>query len=69
MEEIAKQIQLEDQEMGEFMTERESLVKVHEEKLQEMKKRHWEEELELEKEFNTQFTQLMGKYSPLQAGQ
>ncbi|KAI4330080.1 hypothetical protein MLD38_028388 [Melastoma candidum] len=69
LEDIAKLIQLQDEEMKEFVAEREKLVRVHEEKLQEMKKRHWEEELELEKEFNARLTQLMGKCSQEQVDQ
>lgn len=50
--------------MEDFVTERENLIKVHEEKMAAMKRKHWDEEVELEKEFNAELTQLMEKYSP-----
>ena len=46
------------------MSQRDSLVKIHEEKIAAMKKRHWEEEVELEKEFDAELAQLMSQYSP-----
>ncbi|XP_030471641.1 protein SUPPRESSOR OF GENE SILENCING 3-like [Syzygium oleosum] len=63
MEEIAEFIQLQEKEMEEFVAKREMLEKGHEDKLVAMKKRHWDEEVELEKEFKTQLTQLMESYS------
>ncbi len=63
-EEIEKFIKIQDKEMEEFVEEREKLIKGHEEKMAAMKRRHWEEEVELEKEFDAELTQLMGKYSP-----
>lgn len=50
--------------MKEFEEEREKLVKMHEEKVAEMKSRHWKEEIELEEGFNAKLTQLMDKYTP-----
>lgn len=47
-----------------FVSQRDSLVKIHEEKIAAMKKRHWEEEVELEKEFDAELAQLMSQYSP-----
>ncbi|XP_071715611.1 protein SUPPRESSOR OF GENE SILENCING 3-like [Rutidosis leptorrhynchoides] len=52
------------EELKEFEEEREKLVKMHEEKVTEMKKRHWKEELALEEGFNAELTQLMDKYTP-----
>lgn len=46
------------------MAEREQLIQIHKDKKMEMKKRHWEEELELEKEFDATLTKLMQKYAP-----
>ncbi|KAF8022990.1 hypothetical protein BT93_F0487 [Corymbia citriodora subsp. variegata] len=63
METIAEFIQLQEKEMEEFVAKRETLEKEHEQKLVAMKKRHWDEEVELEKEFKTQLTQLMESYS------
>lgn len=64
VEEIAKYIKLQDREMEDFEEERDKLIKVHQEKMVAMKRRHGEEEVELEKEFNAELTQLMDKYSP-----
>ena len=50
--------------MNEFEDEREKLMKLHEEKMAEMKSRHWKEEIELEEGFNAELTQLMDKYTP-----
>lgn len=47
-----------------FVSQRDNLVKIHEEKIAAMKKRHWEEEVELEKEFDAELAQLMSQYSP-----
>ncbi|KAF5469669.1 hypothetical protein F2P56_013724 [Juglans regia] len=66
VEEIEKYIKLQDREMEDFAEERDKLIKVHEEKMAAMKRRHWEEEVELEKEFNAELTQLMDKYTPPQ---
>lgn len=64
MEEIAKYIKVQDREMEDFVEERDKLIKVHGEKMAAMKRRHWDEEVELEKEFNAELTQLMDKYTP-----
>ncbi|GJU17885.1 ATP-dependent zinc metalloprotease FTSH 7, chloroplastic-like protein [Tanacetum coccineum] len=45
-------------EMKEFEEEREKLMKLHEEKMAEMKSKHWKEETELEEGFNAELTQL-----------
>ncbi|XVE83477.1 hypothetical protein DITRI_Ditri16bG0091200 [Diplodiscus trichospermus] len=63
-DEIAKFIKFQDEEMEAFVAERDKLIKVHEEKMAKMKQRHWEEEVELEKEFDTELSHLMAKYSP-----
>lgn len=59
---ICRDLKLE--EMKEFEEEREKLMKMHEEKLAEMKNRHWNEEIELEKGFDAELTLLMDKYTP-----
>lgn len=61
---LAKFIKLQDKEMEEFVSERDILSKIHEDKKLEMKKRHCEEELQLEKEFDAKLTKLMEKYTP-----
>ncbi|PQM39541.1 protein suppressor of gene silencing 3-like [Prunus yedoensis var. nudiflora] len=53
--------------MEEFVEERDMLIKVHEDNKSAMKWRHWEEEVELEKDFDAKLTQLMEKYSPHRA--
>lgn len=63
-EEIANYIKFQDKEMEAFVEERDKLIKIQEEKKAAMKRRQWEEEVELEKEFDAQLTQLMDKYSP-----
>nr|XP_023890101.1 protein SUPPRESSOR OF GENE SILENCING 3 [Quercus suber] len=63
-EEIEKFIKCQDKEMEVFVSQRDNLVKIHEEKIAAMKKRHWEEEVELEKEFDAELAQLMSQYSP-----
>lgn len=67
MVDIETFIKLQDKEMEEFVAEREKLIKEHEETVKAMKRRHWEEEVELEKEFNAELTILMDKYSPKDA--
>ncbi|KAM0017701.1 putative XS domain, protein SUPPRESSOR OF GENE SILENCING 3 [Helianthus debilis subsp. tardiflorus] len=52
------------EEMKEFEEEREKLMKLHEEKMAEMKSRHWNEEIELEKGLNAELSRLMDKYTP-----
>lgn len=63
-EEVAKFIKIQDREMKEFVEEREKMEKMQEEKRAAMKRRHLEEALELEKEFDAEFTLLMDRYSP-----
>ncbi|KAF3970933.1 hypothetical protein CMV_005423 [Castanea mollissima] len=63
-EEIEKFIKCQDKEMEVFVSQRDNLVKIHEEKIAAMKKRHWEEEVEVEKEFDAELAQLMSQYSP-----
>lgn len=62
-EEIAKFITVQDKEMEEFVAARDRLIKFHGEKMDAMRRRHWEEEVELEKGFDAELTQLMEKYS------
>ncbi|XAR72592.1 hypothetical protein NMG60_11019291 [Bertholletia excelsa] len=61
---IAKFIIFQDKEMEEFVAEREKLINLHEEKKIAMKRRHLEEEVQLETEFDAELSQLMDKYTP-----
>ncbi|XVE98548.1 hypothetical protein REPUB_Repub03eG0115400 [Reevesia pubescens] len=63
VDEIAKFIKFQDEEMEAFVGEREKLIRVHEEKMAAMRQRHWQEEVELEKEFDTELSRLMEKYT------
>ncbi|XVF58918.1 hypothetical protein PTKIN_Ptkin07bG0104600 [Pterospermum kingtungense] len=63
-DEIAKFIKFQEQEMEAFVAERDKLIEVHEEKMAAMKQRHWQEEVELEKEFDAELNNLMSKYTP-----
>ncbi|KAE8696264.1 SGS3-like protein [Hibiscus syriacus] len=64
VDEIAKFIKFQDDEMQAFVGERDKLIKTHEEKMAAMRQRHWQEEVELEKEFDSELSQLMEKYTP-----
>lgn len=63
-DEIAKFIEFQEQEMEVFVAERDKLIEVHQEKMAAMKQRHWREEVELEKEFDAELSNLMSKYTP-----
>ncbi|KAA0063087.1 protein SUPPRESSOR OF GENE SILENCING 3 [Cucumis melo var. makuwa] len=63
-EDLAKFIKFQEKEMAEFVVEREELIKAHEDKMAAMKRRHWDEEVVLEEEFNAELTRLMEKYTP-----
>ncbi|MFQ6638312.1 hypothetical protein Gotur_016988, partial [Gossypium turneri] len=67
-DEIAKFIKLQDEEMEGFVSERDKLITVHKEKMAAMRQRHWQEEVELEKEFATELSRLMEKYTPTMPG-
>ncbi|PPR95380.1 hypothetical protein GOBAR_AA25284 [Gossypium barbadense] len=67
-DEIAKFIKLQDEEMEAFVSERDKLITVHEEKMAAMRQRHWQAEVELEKEFDTELSRLMEKYTPTLPG-
>ncbi|KAL9233399.1 hypothetical protein vseg_008408 [Gypsophila vaccaria] len=63
-EELSKFKELQEQEMEKFVGEREELVKAHEAKKLALKRKHWEEDLQLEKDFDAELTKLMQKYAP-----
>ncbi|KAK1414130.1 hypothetical protein QVD17_29871 [Tagetes erecta] len=52
------------EEMKEFEEQREKLMKKYEGKIAEMKSRYWNEQLDIEKGFNAELTQLMNNYIP-----
>jgi len=59
-----KFVELQDKEMENFVEEKEKLSQAHEECIAAMRKRHWEEEEEMEKRFDEDLAKLMEKYSP-----
>lgn len=63
-EEIASLQKLKEREWEEFETEREKIIKDHEEKKAATMRRYWDEQLELKKELEKELTLLMEKYSP-----
>lgn len=50
--------------MNEYVAEREKLLKAHEERMVALRRKHLEEEVALEKEFDDEFNRLMEKYTP-----
>ncbi|RZC49838.1 hypothetical protein C5167_018262 [Papaver somniferum] len=65
--EIAKFIETQEEGIDQFLAERDSLIKLHEEKKAELKCKHLQEEVDLEKEFDTSLTELMSRHSPQSA--
>ncbi|KAL5704003.1 Protein SUPPRESSOR OF GENESILENCING [Ranunculus cassubicifolius] len=63
-EKIDEFIYMQAKGIEEFESERDKLSEMHEGKKAEMKKRHLEEQVELEKEFETMLTKLMEQYAP-----
>ncbi|XP_028766128.1 protein SUPPRESSOR OF GENE SILENCING 3 [Neltuma alba] len=63
-DEYLKFVEIQDQEMESFVAEKETLLKAHEDNLAAMRRRHWEEEVEMEKKFDEELAKLMEKYSP-----
>lgn len=62
-EEVAKFIKSQDKEMEEFEMERGKLMEVHGERLADLMRKHREEIMALEKEFDGEFNRLMEKHS------
>ncbi|KAK7328245.1 hypothetical protein VNO77_22348 [Canavalia gladiata] len=52
-----------EKEMRQFEAERANVLKIHDEKKLALKKKQWQEQLELEKELENELTQLMDKYT------
>ncbi|KAE9587359.1 hypothetical protein Lal_00004525 [Lupinus albus] len=63
-DEYLKFVEVQDKEMENFVAEKEKLCHAHEESLAAMRKRHWEEEVQMETKFNDELAKLMEKYSP-----
>ncbi|CAL9231314.1 unnamed protein product [Arabidopsis halleri] len=61
-EEVSSFIEFQEKEMEEFVEEREMLIKEQEKKMADMKTRHYEEMLDLEKDFDEALEQLMYKH-------
>lgn len=51
-------------EVEDFEAEREKLIRSHEEKKVELRRKYLADEVELEKEFDAVLTKLMEKYTP-----
>lgn len=68
-EKVAKFIKLQDKEMEEFVEERENLIRTHDDTIAELRRKYWEEEVELERKFDLELAKLMEKYSPKQSDQ
>ncbi|CAI9108839.1 OLC1v1008537C1 [Oldenlandia corymbosa var. corymbosa] len=79
-EEIAKSIKLQDKEMEDFVAQRDMLINLHEQRMQALQKkhlkeemdlkgRHYEEVLAIEKEFDAAQVKLMEKYKPSSSSQ
>ncbi|KAK4256864.1 hypothetical protein QN277_006531 [Acacia crassicarpa] len=63
-DEYLKFVEIQDKEMERFVAKKEELLKAHEDNLAAMRRRHWEEEVEMEKNFDEQLAKLMQEYSP-----
>lgn len=57
-------MELQDKEMESFVEEKEKLSQVHKISLAAMRKRHWEEEDEMEKKSDEDFAKFIDNYSP-----
>ncbi|CAK8568037.1 unnamed protein product [Lathyrus sativus] len=66
VEGYVKFVEFQEKEMENFVEEKEKLFQAHEESIAAMRRRHWEEEVEMEKKFDEDLTKLMEKYSPSQ---
>ena len=60
MKKIDEFINLQNNEMEEYAEKRDALTKAHEEKI----RRHMEQVLQLEREFNADLSRLMEEYTP-----
>ena len=53
--------------MDEFVNKRDNLMKVHEERRSEVKRKHRAEAIELGKEFDEEFNKIIGEYTPAES--
>lgn len=60
-------IKLQDKGLDEYISKRDKLVKAHEERLLELKRKLWAEEMALEKKFDEEFNKLIAEYSPAES--
>ncbi|XP_042038752.1 protein SUPPRESSOR OF GENE SILENCING 3-like [Salvia splendens] len=67
LEENSRLIQLQDKGLGEYISKRDKLVKAHEERKLELKRKLWAEEMALEKKFDEEFNKLIAEYSPAES--
>jgi hypothetical protein len=63
MEKISSFIKSQDKDMRQFEAERDNILKINEEKKLALKKKYWEEQVELERELENELSQLMNKYT------
>lgn len=63
MENISSFIMSQDKDMRQFEAERDDIIKIHEDKKLVLKKKQWQEQVELEKELENELTELMNKYT------
>lgn len=49
------------------MEERENLMRTHDDRIAALRRKYWEEEVELERKFDLELSKLMEKYSPKQS--
>ncbi|KAF7842687.1 protein SUPPRESSOR OF GENE SILENCING 3-like [Senna tora] len=63
VERISSFTRLQDKHMRKFEAERDKLAKIHEDKKLALKKKLWQEEVKLEKEFENEMTKLMDKFT------
>ncbi|KAL1567907.1 Protein SUPPRESSOR OF GENE SILENCING [Salvia divinorum] len=66
-EENSRLIQLQDKGLDEYISKRDKLMKAHEERRLELKRKLWAEEIALEKEFDEEFNKLIGEYTPAES--
>ncbi|XP_045817482.1 protein SUPPRESSOR OF GENE SILENCING 3-like [Trifolium pratense] len=63
MEKISSFIKSQDKDMRQFEAERDDILKINEEKKLALKKKYWQELVELEKELENELSELMNKYT------
>nr|KYP69506.1 hypothetical protein KK1_008697 [Cajanus cajan] len=64
VDEYLKFVEVQDKEMENFVAEKDKLCYAHDASIAAMRRRHWEEEMQLEQKFDEELANLMEKYSP-----